>query len=187
MKLGFKQIDSDKTLESLTTLLDTLVMVKAIQYQFESDLLLNHEFFRNEEKYKIFFEQFAQYANPLWQDDWDFRNVPFKSLSEEISGLFSVIRSGGAYSKEKTFSEASQIEKEFRHRFRGPSSELVVLSMVDYVYMNQETKSYGVNMADLTSLGKISPWFFQIGWDNLIFIINPEMRMMYVIAITDED
>ena len=59
--------------------------------------------------------------------------------------------------------------------------------MVDYVYMNQETKSYGVNMADLTSLGKISPWFFQIGWDNLIFIINPDMRMMYVIAITDED
>ena len=187
MKLEFKQIDPNKTLESLIALLETLVMVKAAQYKFESEVLLNHEYFKNEENYKIFFEQFAQNANPLWQDDWDFRNVPFKLLSEKISGLFSIVRSGGAYSKDQTFSEASQIEKEFSHRFRGSSSELVILSMVDYVYMNQEKKSYGVNMADLASLGKISPWFFQLAWDNLIFIINPDMRMMYVIAITDED
>lgn len=187
MKLVFKQIEPDDTLQSLVKLLESLVLVKAGQYLIESDIIPNREFFENPENYKMFFDSFAEFASPIWKSDWDFRKFPFRKPSEEIDGLVSILRSGGAYSKAQSFSEAIQIEKEFKHRFRGQSSDLVVLSVVDYVYSDQETKSYGVSMTALAGLQKISRWFFQIAWDNLIFIINPDSRNLYVIAFTDED
>ncbi|MHA1908606.1 MAG: hypothetical protein ACW98Y_14995 [Candidatus Thorarchaeota archaeon] len=187
MKLKIKQINPDSTLESLVALLDSLVLVKAAQYEFESNTDVNVEFFQDASNYKSFFQQFSQQANPLWQEEWDFSKVPYRSHSEEISGLIAILRSGGAYSDGHSFSEAHQIEEEFRFRFKGDSSELVILSMVQYEYSDHETTSFTLDLKELSSLSQISKWFLQIAWDNLIFIINPDSRMMYVVAYTDED
>jgi len=187
VKLVFKQIEPDGTQQSLVTLLESLVLVKSGQYHIESDVPLNLEFFKDSENYRMFFDQFATFASPFWKSDWNFSKFPFRSPSEEIEGLMALLRSGGAYSKARSFSEATEIEREFKHRFKGSSSELVILSAVDYVYSDQETKSYGVSMKGLADLQKISRWFFHVAWDNLIFIINPDTRNLYVIAFTDED
>ncbi|MDF1540023.1 MAG: hypothetical protein P1Q69_14090 [Candidatus Thorarchaeota archaeon] len=187
VKLEFKKIEPDETFQELVKILDGLVLVKSGQYLIESDISPNREFFENEENYRMFFDTFAEFVHPIWKSDWDFRKFPFRKPSDEIDGLVSILRSGGAYSKKRSFEEAIALENDFKKRFRGQSSDLLVFCVVDYVYSNQETKSYAVNIKTLSELEKISRWFFQIAWDNLICIVNPDTKNLYVVAFTDED
>ena len=186
MNLNFKQIERDSVLESLASLLETLVMTKTSQYEVITDSPLTKEYFEDEENYTKFFKAFAEYANPHWVDIWDFSKVPFRKPSDKITGLISIIRSGGAYTPDKTLEESEQIEEEFRFRFKGIWPELIIFNMVEYDFSDRTTKSYGLG-DDFFDLKRISPWFLQIAWDNLIFIINPSAALMYVIAFTDED
>ena len=64
--------------------------------------------------------------------------------------------------------------------------DLIILNMVEYNFSDRISKSYSMG-DDMFELKRISPWFAQIAWDNLIFVINPGSRMMYVIAFTDMD
>ena len=190
MSLEFKQVDRDDTLENLAGLLETIVTrpqnVKTAQYQVESDVSIN-KFLEDETNHRRFFETFSECANQYWGESWDFSHVPFRAASDRIDALISIVRSGGAYSDGQSLSEAQQVEEEFRFRFKGTASELVILSVATYEYSDDITKSYSINGDDYRALRKISPWFLQVAWDNLIFIINPETRVMYVIAFTDED
>ncbi len=187
MKLEFQKIEPDEAFKELLKLLESLVLVKSGQYIVESDTTLSREFFENEENYMAFFDAFAKFAHPIWKADWDFRKVPFRKPSDEIDGLVSILRSGGVYSKKRSFDEAVSLEKDLRKRFRGNSSDLLIYCVVDYIYSNQKTRSYTVDMKSSAELGRISSWFFHIGWDNLIFIVNPETKKLYVFAITDDD
>ncbi len=187
MKLKFKQTNPDSALESLTGLLESILLVKTAQYEIESDINLDSNFFQDEKNYRTFFKIFSEYANPLWSEMWDFSKVPIKKPSKRIEGLISIVRSGGAYSDGQSLSEAQQVEEEFRFRFKGISPELVILSVVSYEFENDKTRSFSMDMKDLRALKKISPWFLQVAWDNLIFILNPECHTLYVIAVTDED
>jgi hypothetical protein len=187
VNLKFKQVERDSTLESLNGLLGAIVQTKTSQYEIESDAPINEKFFKEQENYKAFFRTFVDCANPHWVDIWDFSKVPFRHPSEKITGLIASLRSGGAYTQDRSVEEAEQIEEEFRFRFKGIYPDLIIFNMVDYNYSDRFTKSYGINTDQYSELKRISPWFFQVAWDNLIFILNLGSRMMYVVAFTDED
>lgn len=186
MKLAFKPIKPDAAIQSITTLLESIVLVKAEQYEIDTDVHLNHSFFADSRKFRFFFEEFARFANPLWGKEWNFSKFPFRQTAKELTCLYPVLKRNGVYQTHESITDVNEIEGEFKHRFRGTSSEIVILCAVNYAEHDEKTKSVSVSPTELAELARVSSWFFGISWDNLIFIVNPEKLALYVIAFTEE-
>ena len=196
MKLTFAEEDPDETLEELTSILG-FIEVEVAQYFVESDEQLEYCDFEDPTEYKKFFTQFAEYANPLWSartgTQWDFGRVPFRDSSSTISGVYRILRTGGAYSGagkdayavEKT--EAIEIEGQLRSGFQKNANSLHIFCIVEFTHTNDAGSSFLVDMTSYEQLGDISQFFNRIAWDDLIFIINPQYNTLYVIAFTDTD
>lgn len=196
MKLTFTEEDPDDTLEELASILG-FVEVEVAQYFVESDEPLEYFDFGNPLEYRKFFAEFAEYANPLWSSKtgvhWDFGKTPFRVSSPTMSGVYRILRTGGAYSGGREDAEnfekaeAIEIEGRLREEFLKNASRLVIICIVKFDYTNDGSGGVLVDMDSYGELGEISPFFNRVAWDDLIFIINPEYSTLYVIAFTDTD
>jgi hypothetical protein len=189
MVFSFHEIQPGDTLDELYNTLKSLVVVEVAQYKIQSDIPLTEYPFHEESAYHEFFESFSQYANPLWSSrlgvQWDFSRVPFRKSSSKLDGVYKILRTGGAQSETHLKDDALAIEERFRIKFQKGASSLLIFAVGHYKLSNDNGDSGFV--VSLGNLGEISPFFEQLGWDDLIFIINPKFKTLYVIACTDED
>lgn len=192
MNFKFREVETDGTLKELYRILKHLVDTEVAQYDIETDIPLVDYPFQDASKYNEFFCDLSDYANQLWtsrvNNDWDFSKVPFRKSSDKIDGLYKILRVGGAYSENHQKKEAIKIEENLRRHFQKDSPDLFIFSIPDYKFTDdkegQDIKGFTV---DLGTLGEISSFFEQLAWDDLIFIINPKYKVLYVIACTDTD
>ncbi|MGY5878737.1 MAG: hypothetical protein RTV31_00745 [Candidatus Thorarchaeota archaeon] len=161
------------------------------QYRINSEINLDTYDFKDQEKYRLFFKQFAEFANPLWKEktsvEWDFSSFPFREPSDIIQGLYRIWKTGGAYSNGLSDSLTSKLEEKYRMAFQKESKSLIIFCTVQEDYLGEDV-SGGWGVGDqFLALKEISSWFHLVAWDGLMFIINPEENRLYVIAYTDED
>jgi hypothetical protein len=189
MLLSFKEVTPDSALDELCSTLKSLVVIKVGQYRIDSDIPLSEYPFHDESKYHEFFEAFSQYANPLWSSrvgmNWDFSKIPFRKSSPMLDGVYKILRTGGARNETHHMDEALRIEETLRIAFQKGAPSLLIFAVAHYKLSNENSDSGFV--VSLGNLGEISPFFEQLGWDDLIFIINPKYKTLYVIACTDSD
>ncbi|MHA2003363.1 MAG: hypothetical protein ACXACG_16050 [Candidatus Thorarchaeota archaeon] len=191
MNLKFTEVDNDETLNELYSILD-FVEVEVAQYKIDASEPITKYDFKDPEKFKNFFEQFAADANPLWRGrargEWDFAKVPYRESSATVKGVYRLLRTGGAYSETYEEGKASEIEEDLRKRFKKDSDSLPVFCVVESEYPDDDsTGGFTVDMKAYEVLGEISSFFNLIAWDDLIFIINPKYETLYTIAYTDVD
>ena len=192
MTFKFNEMEPDDTLKELRHILKTLVDSELAQYEIETDLPLLDYPFQDSSKYNEFFQDLSDYANQQWSSrvnsDWDFSRVPFRKSSDKIDGLYKILRTGGAYSKNYQKEEALNIEEKIRRQLQKDTPNLFIFSVVSYeITIDKEGQDIKGFIVDLGNLGEISSFFEQLAWDDLIFIINPKYRTLYVIAFTDTD
>jgi len=185
----FQEVQPDHALDDLYNTLKSLVVVEVSQYKIESDTPLVDYPFHEEEKFREFFHSFSTYANPLWSSrlgiTWDFSRVPFRLSTTKLDGVYKILRTGGAHSETHHSGEALQLEETLRIAFQKNAPSLFIFAVAHYKLSNDNGESGFV--VSLGNLGEISPFFEQLGWDDLIFVINPKYKTLYVIACTDSD
>ncbi len=196
MKISFTEEDPDETLEELSSILG-FVEVEVAQYFVESDEPLEDFDFGDPTEYRKFFAQFAEYANQLWSSrtrtQWDFGKVPFRISNPTMSGVYRILRTGGAYSgagKDANAMgkvDAIEIEGRLRAGFQKDANSLHIFCVVEFTHTDDAGSSFLVDMESYDQLGNVSQFFNRIAWDDLLFIINPEYSTLYVIAFTDTD
>jgi hypothetical protein len=189
MVLKFQEVQPGNTLDELYNTLKSLVVVEVAQYKIESDHPLTEYPFHEESKFHEFFESFSEYASPLWSarlgTHWDFSKVPFRKSSTTLDGVYKILRTGGAHSETHLKHEALAIVERFKIRFQKGATSLLIFEVAHYKLANDNGGSGFV--ISLGNLGEVSSFFEQLGWDDLIFIINPKHNILYVIACTDSD
>lgn len=190
MSFEFTEIRTDdEILTDVFNTLRSLVLTIMGYYKISGHEQLSQSYFRNEDNYRAFFNEFARFANDFWSIEtnfpWDFSSVPYKESSEQIDGLIKILRTGGAHSECYSIAETNEIEENFRTYLQSDSSQLLIFSIGEYrLSEDEDNKSFSVGSRDVVN---VSAWFFDLAWDDLMFIINPDTREMIVIAITDED
>jgi hypothetical protein len=192
MTFKFTEVEPDNTLNELYQILKALVDTEVAQYDIETDIPLTDYPFQDSSKFNEFFCDLSDYANQHWtsrvNNEWDFSKVPFRKSSDKIDGLYKILRTGGAYSENYQKREALDIEEKFRKQLQKDSSNLFIFSIVNYTISDdKEGQDIKGVIVDLGNIGEISSFFEQLAWDDLIFIINPKYKILYVIAFTDTD
>ncbi|MFW9768492.1 MAG: hypothetical protein ACFFEM_06695 [Candidatus Thorarchaeota archaeon] len=189
MSITFKEIPPDDALEELYNTMKSLVVVEVAQYKIESDTPLVDYSFHEESKFREFFDSFSSYASPLWSSrismPWDFSKVPFRKSSTKLDGVYKILRTGGAHSETTHKDDALTIEETLRVAFQKGAPTLLIFAVAHYKLSSENSDSGFV--VSLGNLGEISPFFEQLGWDDLMFVINPKYKTLYVIACTDTD
>jgi hypothetical protein len=190
MTFSFQEVQPDYALEELYKTLRSLVVTEIAQYEIESDYPLADYPFHEEEKYRVFFDAFSEYASPLWNTrvdgEWDFSKFPFRKSARIMDGIYKLLRTGGASSETHNSDEALTVEEILRIRFQKGAATLLIFAVGQYRLSENENDT-GFIAPGSGNLGEISSFFEQLAWDDLIFIINPKYRTLYVIACTDED
>ena len=80
------------------------------------------------------------------------------------------------------------MEQIHRKALQGDAATLFI-----FCYVSEDTRGedfssgFGIPEEMLEIRDRISPWFEAVAWDDLMFIINPQSNMLYVIAYTDTD
>ncbi len=189
MLFKFTEELTDSILEELAK---ELVMGAVVaQYKIESDVSLDTYDFQDHEKYRSFFEQFAEYANERWTRnttvDWDFSVFPFREPSDILRGLYRILKTGGAYSDGLGDNETTKIEEKYRKELQKDSNSLIIFCAVREDFRDVDVSTgFGVS-DDMVELATISQFFEIVAWDGLMFVINPDYSTLYVIAFTDTD
>jgi len=195
MSFEFEELELDELVIDLKNDIH-FVLVNIAQYRVDSQSKLDSYEFHQQEKYRVFFTQFGEYANPRWKQqtgkDWDFGKFPFRKSDEVIKGLFRILKTGGAYTSAEgepyTEEEAARIEEKHRKALQGDADSLHIFCYVlDDTRGEDVSSGFGVPSEMLEIRDRISPWFEAVAWDDLMFIINSKHNMLYVIAYTDSD
>jgi len=104
---------TDEVLDELVREVEVEVVVA--QYKIESDISLETYDFKNPDKYRLFFKQFAEYANEKWKwkssVDWDFSMFPFREPSDTLKGLYRILKTGSSYGSSLSEAETAIIEE----------------------------------------------------------------------------
>ena len=192
MIFKFIECEPDNALKELYQVLKGLVDTEVAQYNIETEMHLLEYPFYDQSKFNDFLLDLSEHANHQWalrvNNDWDFSKVPFRKSSHMIAGLYKILRTGGAYSENYSKSEALNIEEKIRRQFQKDSPDLLIFSVVDFeITDDEEGQDIKGSILDLGNIGEISSFFEQLAWDDLILIINPKYKILYVIAFTDTD
>jgi hypothetical protein len=185
----FLEETPDDALMEISRELPTRVHVA--QYLIKCDTPLCQYEFQNEEKYSVFFSDFARYASSGWKDktsvDWDFSKFPFREPVDTLRGVHRVLKTGGAYTQGIGEEEASRSEERLRRGLQKDSASLLIFCASNEDFRGEDvSNAFGVP-EDLFELDKVSPWFEGIAWDGLMFILDPQHSVLNVIAYTDTD
>jgi hypothetical protein len=188
----FFECEPDNALKELYQALKGLVDTEVAQYNIETEIHLSDYPFHDRSKFNDFFLDLSEHANHRWalrvNNDWDFSKVPFRESSDMIDGLYKILRTGGSYSENYSKSEAQNIEEKIRRQLQKDSPNLVIFSVVEFeITDDKEDQDIKGSILDLGNIGEISSFFEQLAWDDLLLIINPKYKTLYVIAFTDTD
>lgn len=190
---GFSQTEADDLVNDLIdSLKEVNVQNIVAHYKIETRQPLEEFNFNDKLKYAQFMIDFADYANSGWKaetnHDWDFSKVPYRTSSEKIHGLIKIFQSGGAYGSGVSRGKALELELGVRQNFQQNSDKILIFCIAEYKFAeNSDKKSFTVDMKTYDSLKNISSWFSLVAWDDLLLIINPKSRDLFVVALTDED
>lgn len=190
MSFTFTEEITDEILDRLVREVG-YVDVKVAQYRIDSEIPLDTYDFQDQEKFRLFFHQFSEYANERWKlatkTEWDFSGFPFRESSEIIKGLFRILKTGGPHGEDHSEDEATRTEERYRKGFQKGSNSLIIFCVVREDLRGEDVSSgFGVS-EDILETKEISPFFEVVAWDDLIFIINPKTNTLYVIAYTATD
>ncbi|MGY5853097.1 MAG: hypothetical protein RTU92_05985 [Candidatus Thorarchaeota archaeon] len=187
--LIFTEEITDDILDELVRKLEVGAVVA--QYKIESDISLDDYEFQDEENYREFFTQFAEYANERWKVktsvDWDFNLFPFRESSNILCGLYRVLKTGSAYGHLFSDEEAAKVEEKYRKALQRDSQSLIIFCAVCEDFRSEDVSRGFAIPDEMRELSTISSFFELVAWDGLMFVINPEFNKLYVIAFTDSD